>query len=200
MKRHLLFFFLFPAIALISFTPHNKHGDWDDPVKNEGKNNQKCFVEKRDGTIQQFSRLRLVTGVFTNPHLLSDGKIKLMPGEIIAYKADDIFAVSGKMIGDGRPSKVTTDVLPGFATRIVSGTINVYSKKVFNGAKAIDVLYVQCGENGMIEPFRVELMEQLIQVQPQVLSIFKKNKKQIDSRKIQAVAEAYNNTQTITKN
>lgn len=200
MKRNFTLLFLCPAIALCSFSAEVKKNGSDDPAKEAGQNSQKFYVQKMDGTIQQFSRLRLVTGVFTSPHLLADGKIKLMPGELIAYKADDIFAVSGKMIGDGRPSKVAKDVLPGFATRIVSGSINVYSKKVFNGAKAIEVLYVQCGDNGMIEPFRVELMEQLIQVQPQVLSIFKKNKKQIDSRKIQAVAEAYNNTQTITKN
>jgi hypothetical protein len=89
-----------------------------------------CFVQYTDGSIKNFSSLRLVTGVYKTPHLLADGKIKIYPGEITAYQNKDHFAISSTGFLDGtHKSNLAVETLPGFAVRIAAGHLNVYVKK-----------------------------------------------------------------------
>jgi hypothetical protein len=203
MKR-LLYFLPLVLFSASTFTASSKNTIAvfrnDEGIKPGKNEDQPCIVYKKDGSSTHYSSLKLVTGIFTSPHLLADGKIKILPGEIIAYQVGDLYVMSQIALGDTHPSKVATDVLPGFAKRISAGTINVYIKQIFNGAKAVEILFMQCGNQGIVEPFQYSVMESLIKEQPQALSILKANKKQVDSKTILAVAEAYNSSLMITMN
>jgi hypothetical protein len=48
----------------------------------------------------------LKKGVFTSPHLLANGKIKIMPSEIVSYQNQDQYAVSQNTFSNGRKSFV----------------------------------------------------------------------------------------------
>jgi len=57
-----------------------------------------CFVQLNDGAIQNYSTLKLVTGVFVTPHLLADNKIIINSGDIIAYQNKEHYAVTAKIL------------------------------------------------------------------------------------------------------
>lgn len=109
-----------------------------------------CFVKFNDGTVKVYSTLALITGVFTSPHLLADGKIKLLPSQLTAYQNAQHFAISQKTFASGHKTIAAVETLPGFAVRVLKGDINVYVKKYFNGHRAVDEYYVQQGEEGKV--------------------------------------------------
>ena len=161
----------------------------------------KCFVQKTDGTIQYYSSIKLVTGIFITPYLLADGNIKLNSGTIKAYQNKEHYAISQQSLEAGHQSKVAKETLPGFAIRIAEGPLNIYSKKRFNGAIAVDEIFVQVGHDGEILPYSPELMQSLVKDHPEALELLK-SKKKINpvSKKLQAVAALYNRSQMLTKN
>ncbi|HSN62515.1 MAG TPA: hypothetical protein VLR49_16375, partial [Ferruginibacter sp.] len=112
-----------------------------------------CFIQKRDGSIVHFSSLKLVTGILITPHLLADGKIIIKSADITAYQNEDHYAISQEKLESSHRSKVAVDALPGFAVRIAKGSLNVYCKKYFNGAKAVDEVFLQYGDDGRILPY-----------------------------------------------
>ncbi|HNU89488.1 MAG TPA: hypothetical protein PKJ94_14410, partial [Ferruginibacter sp.] len=44
------------------------------------------YVIKTDGSTQQYSSLKLVTGVLVTPHLLADGKTVIDAKDVLAYQ------------------------------------------------------------------------------------------------------------------
>jgi hypothetical protein len=64
---------------------------------------------------------------------------------------------------NGHKSKVAIDALPGFAKRLVTGGLNVYSKKYYNGRAAVDEFYVQSGKNGKIYVYSPEVIKMLLE-------------------------------------
>jgi hypothetical protein len=159
-----------------------------------------CFVQKKDGTIQHYSSLKMVTGIFTSPYLLADGNIKIKAADIKAYQDAEHYAISQKYLENGHQSKVAIDALPGFAVRIISGHISVFCKKYFNGAKAIDELFIQSGEDGKILPYSPELVLEMVKDHQDILKILNSKDNKTLTERLLAVAEIYNQQHLLTKN
>ena len=188
---------------LISSCSTNKIMTIDkDQVKKELTNTPSTsFVKKKDGTIVFYNSLELKKGVFTSPHLLANGKIKIMPSEIVSYQNQDHYAVSQNTFSNGRKSFVATKTLPGYGVRVVKGKLNIYCKQYFNGRAAIDEFYIQAGNDGKIYLYSAELMKDLIKDNNVALNYFNQLEDLNDySKKLQTTAEIYNNGMLMSKN
>lgn len=164
----------------------------DDPV---------CFIQRNDGTIQNFTTLKLVTGVFTSPHLLADGQVKIKPEEIKAYQNQDHYAVSQKLLVSGKQSHVARETLPGFAIRVVKGKVNVYCKKFYNGERAVNEYYLQPGEEGQIKLYSPQLMNEIVKNDAAAYNYFNsKTVKEHMPQKLLAAVQLYNNNQMVSRN
>ncbi len=170
-------------------------------IKESKESTTSTFVKMKDGSIVYYTSLKLVKGVFSAPHLLADGKIKIMPSEIVAYQSEDHYSVSQSTFSSGRKSFVAVETLPGFAVRVVKGKLNIYCKKFFNGRAAINEFYIQSGNDGKIFTYSPELMKKMIQDNQVALTYFNDDKKDSDiSKKLQTTAEMYNSTLLMSKN
>ena len=164
-------------------------------------NEIQCFIQKNDGTIKYFTTLKLVTGVFTSPHLLADGQIKIRPEEIKAYQNEEYYAISQKIFFSGKPGHIARKTLPGFAIRVVKGKLNVYCKKFFNGERAMNEYFLQSGEDGEIRSYSPELMSSIVKSDEAAYNYFnKKNEKKITQDRILATAQMFNDKQFVSKN
>ena len=131
-----------------------------------------CFIQLNDGTIKNYSSLKLVTGLLKTPYLLADGKIKIMGKDIKAYQNKDHYAISQSCFTSGHKSYVATETLPGFAIRIAKGKINVYAKKYYNGVGAVDEYFVQKGDGGQILAYTTENMNMIVKDDEEALAFF----------------------------
>jgi hypothetical protein len=170
------------------------------PVANLSSNN--CFIQFKDGTVKQYSSLKLVTGVFQAPHLIADENITVSTDEIKAYQDKKIFAISQKEFTNVTQSHVATDALPGFAVRIITGKLNVYSLRYYNGHNNTEKLFLQAGEDGQILPATPNLLNELVKDNSEAVAILHKNYKELAAtKKLLAVVDVYNNTsKLISKN
>ena len=121
------------------------------------------FVELKNGEKIYFNELKLVKGVFRAPHVLGDQSHKFLGSELKAYQIDGVYAISEKQIENGHKSKLAIDALPGFAKRVVTGNLNVYSKKYFNGRAAVEEFFVQSGEKGKIFVYTPETLKAIME-------------------------------------
>lgn len=153
-----------------------------------------CFVQLKDGTIKNYSTLKLVTGLLKTPHLLADGKIKINGKEIRAYQNKDHYAISQSVFTSGHRSYVATATLPGFAIRIAKGKINVYAKKCYNGVGAVDEYFVQKGEDGQILAYTTENMNKMVKDDDQALAFFVNKRYTTPKTKKEPIQPFYNNT------
>lgn len=173
----------------------------DPPVEDPKKESKSCYVQFNDGTVKQYSSLKLVTGVLTTPHLLADNKIVLYAKDIMAYQDSRFYAVSSKIITSTKKSKVAVDALPGFAVRIVSGKLNVYSRKYYNGGNTVEEFFLQHGNDGFIIAYSKDVLQSMLKEDNKALEFFNSNTKISPwSKKIIAAVEIFNNGQMITKN
>ncbi|MEX1203029.1 MAG: hypothetical protein WEA59_07290 [Ferruginibacter sp.] len=186
-----------PSFATVSTEIFDRGVD----SKNGKESKTECFIQKKDGTIQNFKSLKLVTGFFKTPHLLADGKIKIEAKDIASYQNSDHYAISDEQIEGERKSKVATSTLPGFAVRVAKGKLNVYSRKYYNGKNAVDELFIQIGNDEKIVPYTPELMVAILKNHPSSLNVFN-SKKHLGTltQKLQAVAGIYNQDQLMSKN
>ena len=160
-----------------------------------------CFVQLNDGTIKQFTTLKLVTGVLTTPHLLGDGKIVINAKEIIAYQNDRQYAVSSKILTSKKSGSVSAETLPGFAVKVLSGKLNVYCRKYYNGANTADEYFLQNGSDGYIVAYTKDVLKSMLKDDINASSFFNsKAKVSPMSKKILAAVEIYNKGQMMTKN
>ena len=160
-----------------------------------------CFVQMKDGTVKNYSTLKLITGVFKTPHLLADGNTIIKAEEIKAYQNKEHYAVSQKEFTDAKQSYVAKDALPGFAVRIAAGKINVYSLKFYNGHNTTEKLFLQAGDDGQIAACTTELMSELVKDNNDAYAFFNdKNKTAILTKKILATVEIYNTPGDVSKN
>jgi hypothetical protein len=180
-------------------TVNKAHLDRDANIRNAKENSSNCFVRNLDGTIQHYTSLELVTGLFTAPHLLADGKIIISSADITAYQNEDHYAISQDNFQSGRHSKVAVEALPGFAVRIAKGSLNVYCKKFFNGAKAVDELFIQSGDEGKILAYSPELLNEMVKDHREILDLLNSKNNTVTSRLL-AIAEIYNQQHLISKN
>lgn len=160
-----------------------------------------CFVQMKDGTVKNYSTLKLITGVFKTPHLLADGNTIIKAEQIKAYQSKEHYAVSQKEFTDAKQSYVAKDALPGFAVRIAAGKINVYSLKYYNGHNTTEKLFLQPGDNAQIVACTPELMNELVKDNSDAYAFFNdKNQTATVTKKILATVEIYNNPGDVSKN
>lgn len=174
--------------------------DRDAAVKEPKETRAECFVEMKDGSIRHFKSLKLVTGVFSSPHLLGDGKTKISSADIKAYQNSEHYAISQEMFKDNTRSKSAVETLPGFAVRIAKGKLNIYCKKYFNGTGTAEQLFVQ-KEDGDITEFTPELMTALLKDHPEAAEYFQSSKKMTPvSKRLQATVALINNESLLSVN
>ena len=160
-----------------------------------------CFVQKNDGSIQYYSTLKLETGVFTSPHLLADGQVKIKANDIKAYQTSEFYAISQKIFISGKISHVARKTLPGFAIRVVKGKLNVYCKKFFNGQWAMNEYFLQSGDNGEIKYYSPELLSEMVKSDAAAYNYFNNNKVKKDMQdKILATAKLFNDNKLVSNN
>jgi len=159
------------------------------------------FVKLKNGKTVFYNKLEIVKGVFTAPHLLANGSIKIKPSEIEAYQIEDHYAVSQKFIMNGHKSAVAVDALPGFAKRVVKGKLNVYCKKYFNGRFATDEFFLQSENDIRIYLYTPELFKKMIEDDEVASNYYKKETIDVDpSEKITTTAKMYNQAFYMTRN
>ncbi len=160
-----------------------------------------CFVQFNDGSIKQYATLKLVTGVLVTPHLLADEKTIINAKDIKAYRSDKHFAVSEKSLVTKKTGLVALETLPGFAIRIVSGKLNVYSRKYYNGNNAVDEYFIQNGNEGPIVAYSADLMKNILKSNAKALEYYNsKEKISPKSKKLIASADLYNSGELVSKN
>ena len=170
-------------------------------VKNLTEASPGCFVQLNDGTITQFTTLKLVTGVLSTPHLLGDGKVVINAKDIIAYQNEKHYAVTSKILTSKKSAAVAVETLPGFAVKVLSGKLNVYCRKYYNGANTADEYFLQDGNDGHIIAFSKEVLKNMLKEDAKALEFFNsKTKISPRSKKILTAVEMYNTGQLMTKN
>jgi hypothetical protein len=128
------------------------------PEKMEGNS----FVRFKNGHMLYCQTLELKKGVFVTPFLLGDGWYKIKAGEVDQYQIDGELAVSESQLNDDRSSRVAKNALPGFAIRSVSGSLNVYQRKLFNGRTTYDRYYIQWGNEGQIVKYSPDALKKML--------------------------------------
>lgn len=205
MKKVYLFMpFLFTNLfALLTFFAVNPLSAQDiadakKPVENPGT----VFVQMNDGSIRNFSTLKMVTGIMKTPHLVADGKHIINGNEIRAYQDNDNhYAVSQKVFESGRRTHLALDILPGFVQRITSGKLSIYCKRSFNGYRVITEFFIQSGTVGAILPYSESLLNDLVKDDPQALKILNsKVTKQSLLEKLQLTSIIVNGAGPVSKN
>ena len=169
--------------------------------KNQTDASPGCFVQLNDGTITQFTKLKLVTGVLSTPHLLGDGKVVINAKDIIAYQNEKHYAVTSKILTSKKSAAVAVETLPGFAVKVLSGKVNVYCRKYYNGANTADEYFLQNGNDGHIIAFSKDVLKSMLKEDTKALEFFNsKTKVSPRSKKILTAVEMYNTGQLMTKN
>ena len=160
-----------------------------------------CFIQLNDGTIKQYTSLKLVTGVLTSPHLLADNKEVINSKDIMAYQDNRHYAVAAKILTSKRNSYVAAETLPGFAVKVIAGKLNVYCRKYYNGANAVDEYFLQNGNDGYIVAYSKTVLKSMLKEDTKALEYFNsKVKTSFKSKKLLTAVEMYNNSRLLTKN
>jgi hypothetical protein len=120
------------------------------------------FVRFKNGHMLYCQTLELKKGIFVSPHLLGDGWYKIKAAEVDHYQIDGEMAVSESRLHDDRTSRVAKNTLPGFAIRSVSGSLNVYQRKLFNGRSTYDRYYIQWGNDGQIVKYSPDALKKML--------------------------------------
>ncbi len=170
-------------------------------IENPNENSATCFIQFKDGTVKQFKTLKLVTGFLTTPHLLANGKEIIKGKEIMAYQNNRHYAVSAQILTTSKKCSVAAETLPGFAVKVLSGKLNVYCRKYYNGANTAEEYFLQHGNDGYIVSYTKAVLKSMIKEDNKALEYF--NSKATvtpKSKKILAIAEMYNSGQLMTKN
>jgi hypothetical protein len=168
---------------------------------NTNETSTTCFVQLNDGSIKQFTTLKLVTGVLTTPHLLGDGKVVINAKEIIAYQNDKQYAVSAKILTSKKTANVSVETLPGFAVKVISGKLNVYCRKFYNGTNTSDEYFLQNGNDGYIVAYSKDVLKSMLKEDINATAFFNsKSKVSPKSKKILTAVEIFNKGQLMTKN
>lgn len=168
---------------------------------NENEGPSGCFVQLNNGSFKQYSTLKLVTGILKTPHLLADGKDIIHAKDIIAYQNSMHYAVSPKILSGLRSGLVSVETLPGFAVKIMSGKLNVYSRKYYNGANTAEEFFLQSGNDDFIISYSKKALNSLLKEDAKASEFFNSKVKALShSKKILAAVEMYNNGQLMTRN
>jgi hypothetical protein len=170
-------------------------------TENAGEASPACFVQLNDGSIQQYESLKLVTGVLTTPYLLANNKLVINSKDIMAYQDEKHYAVSAKILTSKKNSRVAVETLPGFAVKVISGKLNVYSRKYYNGGNTREEYFLQNGNEGYIVAYSKAVLISMLKEDTKALEYFNSRSKiSPRSKKLLVAVQMYNNGQLMTKN
>jgi hypothetical protein len=203
MKTNLPFFkgALCLFVLLNSCTSSKNSIDQHKTETEASKEESACFVQLKDGSLKNYTSLKLVTGVFKTPHLIADGGVIITADEIKAYQSKEHYAISQKEFSEAKPSYVAVEALPGFAVRVAKGKLNVFSLKYYNGHNTTEKFYLQSGDEGQIVAYTPELMKELIRDNNEAFNFFTSKKKPaVFPKNLLAAVDIYNNQRYISKN
>ena len=188
-------------VLLNSCTSSKNSIDQHKPETESLKEDASCFVQLKDGTLKNYTSLKLVTGVFKTPHLVADGNIVITAEEIKAYQSKEHYAISQKSFTTTKPSYVAVEALPGFAVRVAKGKLNVYSLKYYNGHNTTEKFYLQAGDEGKIVAYSPAVMKEMVRDNSEAFNYFTdKNKSGVFPKKLLATVDIYNNSRYVSKN
>lgn len=160
-----------------------------------------CFVQMNDGSIRHFKTLRLISGILITPHLLADEDIVIKAKDIMAYQNEKHYAVSPKILTSKKNSQVGVGTLPGFAIKLLSGKLNVYVRKYYNGGNTAEEYFLQSGEEGFIVSYTREMLKTMLGEDTKAMAFFNsKTKESKKTNKLLVAVEMYNTSQLMTKN
>ncbi|MBL7703857.1 MAG: hypothetical protein JNM14_16525 [Ferruginibacter sp.] len=189
------------AAILLNSCAAGKNSITLNQVKNVAEGPASCFVQLNDGSFRQFTTLKLVKGILTTPHLLGDDKVVINAKDIIAYQNTRHYAVSSKILTSTKSANVSVETLPGFAVKVLSGKLNVYCRKYYNGASTSDEYFLQNGSDGYIVSYSKEVLKNMLKEDAKASEYFNsKAKESSKSKKILAAVQIYNAGQMMTKN
>jgi hypothetical protein len=192
----MLFFSLFVNISSTA-NPHLQLNASEEP---NGEHTG-CFVQFADGTVKQFTTLKLVTKMFKTPHLLANDSVIIYGPELKAYQNEEGYAVSQSVFGKFKKTYVAKSVLPGFAVRVVKGYLNIFSIKYYNGQNVTEKLFIQQPDAAAITPYTPEMLETLLKENSDALALLStENKTLTGTKKILAAVELFNSSKLLTKN
>ena len=121
--------------------------------------------------------------------------------DIKCYYDGRYFAVSDKALTTAKTSYVAVDALPGFARRIATGKLNVYSRKFYNGNNSVEEFFLQNGSEGPIVAYSAAAMKEILKDNTKALEYYNSNAKvSPKSKKILATADLYNGGELFSKN
>jgi len=185
------------SLFISTSTTAQDNADVKKPAETPGS----VFVTMNDGTVRNFTKLRMVTGIMMTPHLVADGKYIINGNEIKAYQDDDNhYAVSQKLFKSGSRTHLALEILPGFVQRIAAGKLNIYNKRSFNGFRTVDEFFIQSSD-GAILPYSPSLLNDIVKDDPQALKLVNdKNKKQSLLETLQLTANIVNSSGMMSKN
>jgi hypothetical protein len=158
-----------------------------------------CFVQYKDGRVERFTTLKLITGVFSKPHLLADGKIEILPAQIKAYKDNNYYALSQTVFYTKVKGHVASDVLPGFAIRVIKGTLNVFSLQLCNGTNIYKKYFLQVGNSGEIVPYSAGSLKECIKNNNELLNAVN-DKKKLNEKDLLETVDSFNSTTAVSIN
>jgi len=159
------------------------------------------FVEYKDGKIENYESLELVTGVLKTPYLLANNNKKIFATDIRTYQTKEYYAVSQDLFEGGRRSNLAVDALPGFGIRTTRGNLNIYCKKYFNGKNSADEFFVQQGKEGKIFPYSCELVNDLLKKDPNAMHAFNdQNNETGFEQKLSIAVSIYNTREALSIN
>jgi hypothetical protein len=195
-------FLFITAFLILSFGINPAKAQDNSDVKKSAEATSPVFVQMKDGTIKNFTTLKMVTGIMMSPHLVADGRVVINGDEIRSYQDDDQhYAVSQKSFESGRRTHLALEILPGFVQRIAAGKLNVYKKESFNGYRKVEEFFVQSGTDGSILPYSESRLNDLVKDEPEAMKLFNcKNKKQTLLEKLQLTAGMVNSSGLMSKN
>lgn len=204
MKKVYLFnpFLFATALIFISFSINPAKAQDNSDVKKSTEATGSVFVQMNDGTIRNFTTLKMVTGIMMTPHLVADGRVIINGDDIKSYQDDDQhYAVSQKAFESGRRTHLALEILPGFVQRIATGKLSIYKKQSFNGYRRVEEFFVQSGTDGSIFPYSESRLNDLVKDEPEAMKLFNgKNKKQTLAEKLQLTASIVNSSGLMSKN
>jgi hypothetical protein len=187
--------------SLVSCSTAKNAADQQRPANKLSGRELNCFIQFTDGTIKQYSSLKLSTGIFQQPHLVADDNVIVAAASVKAYQNKEFYAVSQKEFTSGARSYVATDALPGFAVRIITGRLNVYSLKYYNGHNTTEKLFLQAGEAGQILPCNPDALNGLVKDNNDAIAVLQSKSKTLSgTKKLLAAVDVYNNSKLISKN
>lgn len=133
-----------------------------------------CYVKLKDGSYKTFQTLTLEKGLFVSPHLLADGKERISARDILEYRSGDILAIAPSQLKSNRHSNVSVNALPGFAVKVITGPISVYTRKLYNGTVTTEEYFIQVGD-APIQTYSAQLMREMLNHNVLALQAFERD-------------------------